>query len=245
MPFFKSVYNLFIPLRCVSLQVQKSKKKNNSLKRKRAYLFTSKGSVTIEATIALASFMFVVLVVLGFITMLNEQLSNHIENNNNALSLAKLKFYKNIEDDDTGEIDIVKTYFVTIPYINKRIWIKQRSLLKDWTGIDITKNRNEVYITKNGRVYHTTRECSHLSFSIKKVLYDKLQTIKNCYGKKYSRCHLCVKSKVMYNSEVFVTEDGKRYHTSLMCSGLVRNIIVVDKSKVGEMPACSSCGIKK
>lgn len=245
MPFFKSVFNLFILLRCVSLQVQKSKEKNNLLKRKRAYLFTSKGSVTIEATITLTIFMLVILAVLGFMTILNTQIENQINNNNSAMSLAKLSFYKEPEEDDNGEIDIVKTYVVKIPYINKGIRIKQRSLLRDWTGYDITQNIDMVYITKNGRVYHTSKSCSHLSVNISKNLYGELNIIRNSYGKKYSKCSMCVKDKLASVSSIFVTKDGNKYHTSLTCSGLVRYIISVDKSKVENMPECSSCKAKK
>ena len=43
-------------------------------------------------------------------------------------------------------------------------------------------------------------------------------------------------------TKVFIAEDGNRYHLSLTCSGIVRNIIATDKESVTNMPACSSCG---
>ena len=44
------------------------------------------------------------------------------------------------------------------------------------------------------------------------------------------------------NDVIFIAEDGNRYHLSLTCSGIVRNIIATDKESVTNMPACSSCG---
>ena len=38
--------------------------------------------------------------------------------------------------------------------------------------------------------------------------------------------------------------NGNKYHNSLMCSGLLRNIITVEKSKVKNMPPCSRCSGK-
>ena len=53
--------------------------------------------------------------------------------------------------------------------------------------------------------------------------------------------------KKLYKTEktpIFVTEDGTKYHSSLMCSGLIRNIITVEKSKVKDRAPCSRCATK-
>lgn len=60
----------------------------------------------------------------------------------------------------------------------------------------------------------------------------RIKIKRNCYGQAYSRCSICVNKKGTLGSEVFITEDGNKYHNSLMCSGLLRNIITVEKSKV-------------
>lgn len=279
MPFFQPVVHSDISLGCVSLRVQrpKSKKKKKIKSRiilgKRVYLFTSKGSITVEAAIVITVFALVMLSVIGYLTMMNQQLAHQVKINNTATAMSKVKFYeqmieekhgdneqiKNLEEqaaqlqnqinlsgeqvkeNDMGEIDIVYSFFYNVPWINKKIQITERCFMKDWTGCDITKSQELVYITKNGRVYHSTKECSHLSLQIRKVNYIQLTTEKNCYGQKYTKCDICVKQKLSSGSEVFVTEDGTKYHSSLMCSGLLRNIITVEKSKVEDMPPCSRC----
>lgn len=149
--------------------------------------------------------------------------------------------YKEQNSADRGEIDIVLRYALKTPVMNRFLAIKQRSIVKAWTGKDITVSQNIVYITENGRVYHTTRECSHLVIKINKAIFSKINNLKNVYGEKYDRCFICVKSSLDSGDKIFITEDGNKYHSSLTCSGLTRNVIAVEKSSVGEMPLCSGC----
>ena len=103
MPFFKSVKKQKIRQRRVSLQVQKSEKKKIKLNknRKRAYPFVSYGSITIEAAISMTLFSLVMIMVLGFIVMINTQLKHQIKNNNIAMGLAKARFVENeIRNDE-------------------------------------------------------------------------------------------------------------------------------------------------
>lgn len=279
MPFFQPVVHSDIILGCVSLRVQRPKTKNKEkikTKRslgKRAYLFTSQGSITVESTIVITVFVLAMLSIIGYLTMMNQQLAHQVKINNAAIAMSKVKFYeqvikeihgdneqlKNLEEqavqlqnqinlsgeqvkeNDMGEIDIVYSFFYNVPWVNKKIQITERCFMKDWTGCDITKRQELVYITKNGGVYHSTKECSHLSLHIRKVNYMQLSIEKNCYGQKYTKCAICVNQKLSTGSEIFVTEDGTKYHSSLMCSGLLRNIITVEKSKVKDMPPCSRC----
>ena len=83
-----------------------------------------------------------------------------------------------------------------------------------------------------------------MSLKISKIGVIELKIKRNCYGQVYSRCSICVNKKGTLGSEVFITEDGNKYHNSLMCSGLLRNIITVEKSKVKNMPPCSRCSGK-
>ena len=276
MPFFQPVVHSDILIGCVSLRVQRPKTNKEKIKTKeshgkRAYLFTSKGSITVEAAIVTVIFMLAVFSVIGYFTMLNQQLSYQIKLNNMAVRMSKIRFYEQIlkqikdkdnpfqeemeqlntdknylpgtqtKENDEGEIDLVYSFYGTVPWIQKKIQITQRCLVKDWTGRDIKKSQELVYITKTGRVYHVTKECRHLSIHIRKISYSVLSTERNCYGKKYDRCNLCVKKEVLTGSELYVTEDGEKYHNSLTCSGLLRNVIIVEKSKVKNMPPCSSC----
>lgn len=290
MPFFQPVVHSDNILGCVSLRVQRPKTKNQEKIKtkkshgKRVYLFTSRGSMTVEAAIGITVFTLAVFSVIGYLMLMNQQLSHQIKINNLATAMAKVKFYeqtaaelknrkkqlkaqaKKLEDQigtsedqikqlknqtglsgeqreetDAGEIDIVYRFFYSVPWIHRKIPITERCLMKDWTGRDITRQQKFVYITKTGKVYHLTKECSHLSLHIRKVNYTALLTERNCYGKKYSRCAICVTENLGSGENVFVTEDGTKYHSSLMCSGLLRNIITVEKSKVKNMSPCSRC----
>lgn len=200
MPFFHSVVHSDDLLGCVSLRVQRPKTINKEKKTekslgKRVYLFTSKGSITLEATIATVIFMMAVLSIIGYLTLMNQQLSHQLQINNLAVAMSKIKFYeyamgnltnknkdlikeknqlvneidlegKEVKETDAKEVDIVHSFFYTVPWINKKIQVTQRCLMKDWTGQDITKPQEFVYITKTGKVYHVTKECSHLSLNI-------------------------------------------------------------------------------
>lgn len=173
-----------------------------------------------------------------------QKLENQIETSEDEIKQLKNQmelFGEQIEETDIGEIDIVYRFFYSVPWIHKKIQITERCLMKDWTGRDITRQQEFVYITKTGKVYHLTKKCSHLSLHIRKVNYAVLLSERNCYGKKYSRCAICVTEKLGMGEHVFVTEDGIKYHSSLMCSGLLRNIITVEKSKVKNMSPCSRC----
>lgn len=314
MPFFEPAY---IKTGCVSLQVQKQLKNNsiyNFIFRKRAYLFTSNGSVTVEATIAITVFMMLMLFIESFLMMLNSSMVIQTNVNNIALETAKNKFYVQLagdiseksetltdirnklsdkieNQDNVSEeiakmmekgievtylyskltsslnteafnsklcrirnfsmskssinneiIDMVVEYKIRIPYINKQFSLVQRGRVRGWTGQDISQEQSTVYITKSGKVYHKSRDCSYLVVKISKVLYSQVSKLRNCYGEKYSKCQLCVKC-VLQNSEgVFVTEDGNRYHADLKCSGIKRSVMSIDITQVGDKVQCSKCG---
>jgi hypothetical protein len=271
MPFFdKYIFSKIKKRLFASLQVQKLiLLKAHKEKRKRVYLFTSKGSLTLEGAIVTTIFMLVTLSVTGYLTMVDKQITTQIKINNTAVNMSKLKFYvqvaadisdysdrvkklknqlvednEHIKETDEGDIDIIYSYRYRIPWIGKKIRITQRCLVKDWTGVDLTKEQEMVYITPNGKVYHITKECTHLSLNIRKTLWSQVSLERNSYGEKYSQCSLCVTNRLSENSKIFVTEDGTKYHASLTCSGLLRNIITVEKSKVKDMPECSRCSGK-
>ena len=271
MPFFQPVVHKNKLFGCGSLRVQRPKtnkeiEKTEKSQGKRVYLFTSSGSITMEAAIVTSIFLLMAFSMLGYMALLNKQLSYQLKTNNTAVAMAKLNFYKkvvseitdykqqinelekeiskeshSVKENELDEIDIISGFIYKVPWLGKKVQITTRCRVKDWTGRDITKSQELVYITKNGKVYHSTKECTHLALNIRKIYYSQLPVERNCYGEKYKKCALCIKSKMQEESEIFVTEDGNKYHSSLMCSGLIRNIIIIDKSKVGDRKPCSRC----
>ncbi len=319
MPFFRPAKKIK-KTGCVSLQVHKSKKSKikdfSYLNCKRACLFTSKGSITIEAAIATAIFMIIILFAESFLLVIHTEFSMQIHINNIVQDVAKSKFYMQAADkvsdssqslsyvkeqikvkeenfsveankigiltegdinagylwvrlatnikqgvsDDSAHfckvtgmnvsdstiqdemVDMIVKYQLKIPYVNKYLRICQRGRVKDWTGTDITGDNNLVYITKEGTVYHTTKECSHLVVKIRKAYYSEIKSLRNSNGQKYKKCEYCVGKISNETAGIFITEDGTKYHTSLQCQGLKRNVIAIDITQVGEKKPCSRCG---
>ena len=143
-----------------------------------------------------------------------------------------------IKDD---YIDMVYTYDYKLPVLSKTITITQRAKVKDWTGTDMTKDYELVYITKYGNVYHSTKECSHLILYITGTEYGKVGEARKEQGEKYTPCEFCGNKKISDTTTVFITADGNRYHTNLQCSGITRNIIEIDIKEVDNRKPCSSC----
>lgn len=138
-----------------------------------------------------------------------------------------------------GEIYFAINYKIKQPLVNRYITMTQGCYVKDWTGSDITESGKKVYITKNGEVYHRTKECSHLIINISKITVE--QAIEGFNGRKYSRCSNCTSKGMNVGDYVFVTGDGDRYHADLKCNSITRRVIEIDISQVGDKRPCSGC----
>lgn len=117
--------------------------------------------------------------------------------------------------------------------------------MKAWTGYRLCQDGEEnpseeelVYITETGTVYHKSRRCTHLALSVREVELDQLGVLRNESGGKYYACEHCADKA---GGGVFLTDQGNRYHTSLLCSGLKRTIYVIKISEAGGRGACSRC----
>ena len=97
-----------------------------------------------------------------------------------------------------------------------------------------------VYMAKNGTVYHRSRECSHIRLSIKGVKSSEIKTLRNTDGKKYKKCEYC--RPKLKDGKLYITDDGDKYHNTLMCVGLRRTIVRVKLSDIGDVKPCTRCG---
>ncbi len=155
-----------------------------------------------------------------------------------------------LEEDEM--IDLVMTYQmksvvggIQIP----GVFFVQKGSVRGWTGrkgSDGTtgassdeKKGQMVYVTDHGSVYHTDLNCSHIKLSIRLVEKDSVSTLRNVNGEKYHSCEKCGKNA---GGQVYITEEGNRYHSSLECSGLKRSVHEVSIDDVGNLRACSRCG---
>lgn len=93
-----------------------------------------------------------------------------------------------------------------------------------------------VYITENASVYHSRRGCYHISLSISQISHAELEAIRGSV----TPCEICTK----YHPDtgnIYVTDTGDRYHTSLNCSGLKRTVYRVKIEDYPYLPPCSHC----
>ncbi len=148
-----------------------------------------------------------------------------------------------MEDD---YIKLVARYKIKMPFsvIGKKTFnIRQQAVARKWTGRSIdyenAENSEWVYVTKNGTVYHRSRECSYLNPSIKRASVTNIDSYRNSSHGKYYPCELCGRGA---RGSVYITTFGTRYHTDRNCSGLKRTIYHVRLDSLGGMPPCSKCG---
>ena len=92
-------------------------------------------------------------------------------------------------------------------------------------------------VTDNQAVYHMTRRCSYLTLQI------QASTLEQAKHNGYDMCAFC--GKDVQGRQVYVTNEGDRYHSSLTCSGLKRTVYRKKKSEVTGLAACSRCGARK
>lgn len=125
--------------------------------------------------------------------------------------------------------------------------MRQRYYGKAWTGYDVTQYVSDmqqedpmVYVTENGTVYHTDRNCTYLNPSVEAVSVESVSDRRNPSGGKYHPCELC--DGDLAQGQVYITAQGNRYHSRIQCSGLKRTIYTVPLSEVQGKGACSKCG---
>ena len=147
---------------------------------------------------------------------------------------------------DTGEMNIRIVYRVQIPVPvlgSPLAELEESFKISAWTGYtrpgEDPDGEDIVYVTENGEVYHEDYQCSYLHLSIRSVPYEQLPELRNESGGKYHACEKCTFGSSM--GEIYITQDGDKYHNSLNCSGLKRTIHAVKKSKVTGMGGCSRC----
>lgn len=96
-----------------------------------------------------------------------------------------------------------------------------------------------VYVTQHATVYHTDQNCRYLNPSIHVIDVAQLETARNGSGGRYYACEICGAGPV--GVVVYITDQGDRYHNSLLCAGLRRTVYTMRLSEVGGMRKCIRC----
>ena len=88
-------------------------------------------------------------------------------------------------------------------------------------------------------VYHRDNQCTYLDLSIRTAGKKDIAQLRNENGEKYRTCEKCGKKA---GKNVYITNQGNRYHSSIGCSGLKRKIYAIPISEAQGKGECSRCG---
>lgn len=151
--------------------------------------------------------------------------------------------------DRQGNYIVAKAQYETkpiIPLVGIEIPMQNYYFLRLWTGYDNNESgslEGLVYITKTGEVYHTFRDCSHLSLSITSIPKAEIKNARNDLGERYSNCPMCleIKEKEERLENFYITRTGNKYHGNLACAALKRTILCVSLGEVQDRPLCKRC----
>lgn len=117
---------------------------------------------------------------------------------------------------------------ITVPLTNQ---IKQKAF------VGYSEEEQEVdtyvYITPEQSVYHTTRNCTHLSLSVRSAAGSQKNN--------YTPCSFCGRRKNT-TGKIYISRTGNVYHNNPNCSGLKRTVKRVKKKEAGGLGPCSRCG---
>lgn len=174
---------------------------------------------------------------------------DYMEKVKKDLGLSVIHYYNSSIMEENDVIDLVATFsmeprfnLLGLPKIN----MLGRYYGRAWTGYQLDGSSSEsrqeenVYITKEGEVYHLSRYCTHLQITIMSCIAEDIQYKKNDAGESYRPCLFC--GYKADGGKYYITPDGDCFHSDLNCSGLKRIVDVVPISQVDGWGRCSRCG---
>lgn len=150
-------------------------------------------------------------------------------------------------------IDIKVTYQVSamfrIPGVSS-FRMANRYYARAWTGYQVWEEEDSdadasdiVYVTEYGEVYHVTPDCSYLKRVIRKVTMQEVMKECNSAGEHYTECLLCSQSDS--EGSVYIMSGGNRYHITLECPAVKRNVRTMERKQAEQhFRPCSRCSVK-
>lgn len=156
------------------------------------------------------------------------------------------------DKSDEGLLKLSAFYRIKIPgYFtgSRSLSISDTIYTRAWIGGQLSGHEKTessehiyVYVAENGVVYHSREDCTYLQLSVHQVSFANIEECRNHYGARYIPCERC--GHASDSDVVYVTDKGNAWHTSRQCSGLKRNLHILDKDVAinqGLSP-CSRCG---
>ena len=194
-----------------------------------------KGSLTIEAALAMPLFVLAISLIIFWTSFLQTQAELSARAADKAREMAKLAYVTEEEDGNSPKlIEIAKGELLNGAYFERL------AVARPFTGryyseaeTDNAEDNRIVFVTKTGEVYHTSNICSHISLSVREVDYALV---------KYYPCEYCAKGGI--TGMVYITDEGNRIHKDKNCSGIKRSVNTMKKADAeaaGYRP-CTRCG---
>lgn len=144
---------------------------------------------------------------------------------------------------DNDIVNLSCKYAFNVPFNNIGIInnnIVQHMSMRGWTGDkSLISNKNFVYITRTGTVYHTDIQCTYLMVKKTAILRNEIGNYRNEGGAKYYQCKEC--DDEANGKYVYITKYGTSYHNLAICSSINRNIIPIDIHEVKGRKKCAKC----
>ena len=105
------------------------------------------------------------------------------------------------------------------------------------------EEKDIVYMTEYGTVYHESRACGYLNVTVRAVSASGVEEERNSSGRKYSLCERCDNREA--TAVVYISSGGIKYHLAANCPALKRTVMEKDREEVAGIPACHKCGNRK
>lgn len=222
-----------------------------------------RGSITVEASLAVPLFFLVVCSLLYLFELMGEQMQIQQELVSAARIYETYEIKQPVLSLDSGVVWKLQWDLKEDSGLCKCEWNRSIPVMGNWFSVSVTQKmpvRNYtgasmvpesgadgdryVYVAENGIVYHMKINCTYLHLGIQETNVNQLQTARNRSGGIYKPCESCMKKEqAVQGMQLFITPYGDRYHKTKDCSGLRRTVRKVKKSQVGALPPCSKCGM--
>ena len=124
----------------------------------------------------------------------------------------------------------VRQEFCFYPYLGKTD--------TDLFAQEETQEKDIVYVTEYGSVYHESRACSSLNVAVRSVAASRIEEERNSFGRAYTLCERCDNREPA--EMVYISAGGTKYHLVAACPALKRTVTEKNREEV-ELPACHKC----
>ena len=160
--------------------------------------------------------------------------------------------------DAEGNICLKLEYREQIPFfahVCRPVSMGAAAKRRCWTGIAGKLERysaesgNEeeeemVYVGAKMSRYHRYRDCHYISNDYRCVSLAEALAMSNSYGNRFRACSICMKEDTDV-SQVYITDEGKHYHSSKTCSSMNSYVRKVPLSEVEALGECSYCARRR